>query len=102
ENTFADLMRTFSKHNNREPVRVSGKEEFNLTFRLCLLLMNIRNFAKAASIEVLPCHSAWMEPGFDYQKEKTLTPASTETYTVQQKLESGAELLKLQQEFLGV
>jgi len=102
ENTFGDLMRTFSKHNNREPVRISSKKEFNLSFRLCLLLMNVRNFATATSIEILPHHRAWMEPGFDYPTEKKLIPELTETYTVQHKLESGAELLKLQEEFLGM
>lgn len=102
ENTFADLMRTFSKHNNREPIRVTAKKEFNLTFRLCLLLLNVRNFATAANIEVLPRHRAWMDPGFDYPTEKKLVPELTETFTVQHKLESGAELLKLQEAFLSV
>jgi hypothetical protein len=102
ENTFGDLMRTFSKHNNREPVRIAGKKEFNLTLRLCLLLMNVRNFATAASIEVLPHHQAWTAEGFDYPTEKKLIPELTETYTVQHKLESGAELLKLQKDFLSM
>jgi hypothetical protein len=102
ENTFGDLMRTFSKHNNREPVRINSKKEFNLSLRLCLLLMNVRNFALAHGIETLPHHRAWMEPGFDYPMEKKLIPELTETYTVQHKLESGVELLKLQEAFLGV
>ncbi|KAI1287725.1 hypothetical protein EDD11_010306 [Mortierella claussenii] len=34
ENTFTDLSRTFSKHNNREPVRVTSKKEFNLSLRV--------------------------------------------------------------------
>lgn len=102
ENTFADVMRTFSKYNNREPVRIGSKKEFNMSFRLCLVLMNVRNFATAASIEVLPHHLAWMEAGFDYPMEKKLIPELTETYTVQHKLESGAELLKLQEAFLDM
>ncbi|KAI1286531.1 hypothetical protein EDD11_000330 [Mortierella claussenii] len=102
ENTFADLGRTFSKHNNREPVRVTSKKEFNLSLRLCLLLLNVRNFATATAIEVLPHHRAWVEPGFDYPREKKLIPELTETYTVQHKLESGSQLLKLQEEFLGL
>ncbi|KAG0011364.1 hypothetical protein BGZ82_003033 [Podila clonocystis] len=61
ENTFADFMRTFFKHNN-----------------------------------------LWMDSSFDYPREKKLIPELTETYTVQHKLERGAELLKLQEEFLGM
>ncbi|KAF9537260.1 hypothetical protein EC957_008586 [Mortierella hygrophila] len=102
ENTFGDLGRTFTKFNNREPVRVTAKKEFNISLRLCLLLMNIRNFASALNIEMLPHHRAWMEPDFDYPSEKKLIPELTETYTVQTKLESGAELLKLQEAFLGM
>ncbi|CAO3572433.1 unnamed protein product [Mortierella alpina] len=102
ENTFADLGRTFSKHNNKEPIRVTTKKEYNLMLRLCLLLLNVRNFAKATDMEVLPHHRAWMEPDFDYPTEKKLIPELTETYSVQHKLESGAELLKLQEAFLGM
>ncbi|KAG0195782.1 hypothetical protein BGX28_000638 [Mortierella sp. GBA30] len=43
-----------------------------------------------------------MDPGFDYPTEKKLMPELTETYTVQHKLETGAELLKLQETFLGM
>ena len=43
-----------------------------------------------------------MDEGFDYPKEKILTPELTETCTVQHKLESGRELLKLQEAFLGM
>ena len=73
-----------------------------MMLRLCLLLINVRNFARATNVEVQPHHHAWMEPEFDYPMEKKLIPELTETYSVQQKLESGAELLKLQEEFLVV
>lgn len=102
ENTFGDLGRTCTKFNNREPVQVATKKEFNVSLRLCLLLMNIRNFSSAINVEILPHHRAWMEPDFDYPSEKKLIPELTETYTVQTKLESGAELLKLQEAFLGM
>ncbi|KAF9271222.1 hypothetical protein BGZ68_004007, partial [Mortierella alpina] len=90
ENTFADLGRTFAKHNNKEPIRITAKKEYNLMLRLCLLLLNVRNFAKATDMEILPHHRAWMEPDFDYPTEKKLIPELTETYSVQHKLESGA------------
>ncbi|KAI1286020.1 hypothetical protein EDD11_000622, partial [Mortierella claussenii] len=101
ENTFGDLGKTFSKHNNKEPIRVTAKREYTFILRLCLLLMNVRNFANALDIEVLPHHRAWMEPGADYPTEKKLIPDLTETYTVQHKLESGDQLRKLQEAFLA-
>ncbi|KAG9068281.1 hypothetical protein KI688_011876 [Linnemannia hyalina] len=64
EAVFGDLMKTFAKFNNKEIVRVGSKKEFNLTLRLCLLLLNVRNFVKAVDIEELPHHRGWMEEGY--------------------------------------
>lgn len=102
EGTFGDVMKTFAKFNNKEIVRTAGKKEFNLAFRLCLLLMNIRNFARALSIEEKPHHRAWMNEGVDYPREKQLVPELTEVVTVQNKLENGLELQRLQETFLGL
>jgi DDE superfamily endonuclease len=102
EATFGDLMKTFAKFNNKEIVRVGSKKEFNLTFRLCLLLLNVRNFVKAVDIEELPHHRGWMEEGVDYPRERQLVPELTQTVTVQNKLENGLELQRLQEDFLGL
>ncbi|OAQ25503.1 hypothetical protein K457DRAFT_80639, partial [Linnemannia elongata AG-77] len=68
EAVFGDLMKTFAKFNNKEIVRTACKKEFNLAFRLCLLLLNVRNFAQAMDIEELPHHRAWMNEGVDYPR----------------------------------
>jgi hypothetical protein len=102
EATFGDLMKTFAKFNNKEIVRTGCKKEFNLTFRLCLLLLNVRNFVHALDVEELPHHRAWMNEGVDYPREKQLVPELTQTVTVQNKLENGLELQRLQEDFLGL
>ncbi|OAQ22585.1 hypothetical protein K457DRAFT_25967 [Linnemannia elongata AG-77] len=102
EAVFGDLMKTFAKFNNKEIVRTACNKEFNLAFRLCLLLLNVRNFAQAMDIEELPHHRAWMNEGVDYPREKQLVPELTQTVTVQNKLENGRELLRLQEKFLGL
>jgi hypothetical protein len=102
EATFGDLMKTFAKFNNKEIVRTGCKKEFNLAFRLCLLLLNVRNFVQAMDVEELPHHRAWMNEGVDYPREKQLVPELTQTVTVQNKLENGLELQRLQEDFLGL
>ncbi|KAF9111524.1 hypothetical protein BGW39_004333, partial [Mortierella sp. 14UC] len=102
EATFGDLGKTFAKFNNKEIVKTASKKEFNLALRLCLLLMNVRNFAQALSIEESPHHDDWMKEGVDYPQERQLVPELTEVVTVQNKLENGMELLRLQEEFLGL
>ncbi|KAG0010409.1 hypothetical protein BGZ82_003460, partial [Podila clonocystis] len=54
------------------------------------------------AIEELPHHQAWTADGFDYPMDKKLIPDLTETYTVQNKLEYGVEMLKMQEEFLNM
>ena len=102
EEIFGDLGKTFAKFNNKEIVRTASKREFNLALRLCLLLMNVRNFVRALSIEESPHHSDWMKEGVDYPRERQLAPELTKVVTVQNKLENGLELLRLQEEFLGL
>jgi hypothetical protein len=102
EATFGDLMKTFTKFNNKEILRTACKKEFNLAFRLCLLLLNVRNFVRAFEIEEQPHHREWMNEGVDYPREKQLVPECTETVTVQNKLENGLELRRLQETFLGL
>lgn len=102
EATFGDLMKTFTKFNNKEILRTACKKEFNLAFRLCLLLLNICNFVHALDITELPHHREWMDEGADYPREKQLVPERTQTATVQNKLENGRNLLKLQETFLGM
>lgn len=102
EATFGDLMKTFAKFNNKEILRTGCKKEFNMAFRLCLLLLNVRNFARAYDIEEQPHHRQWMEVGYDYPREKQLVPEAAETPTVTNKLENGLELQRLQETFLGL
>jgi len=94
EATFGDLMKTFEKF-NKEVVRTTSKKEFNLAFRLCVLLMNTGNFARTLAIEEQPHHHAWMNEGVDYPRDKQLIPK----LTIQNKLENGLEVLKLQERF---
>ena len=102
EATFGDLMKTFTKFNNKEIVRTQCKKEFNLAFRLCLLLLNIHNFVHALDIIEQPHHRDWMSEGADYPREKQLAPERTQTATVQNKLENGRDLQRLQETFLGM
>ncbi|KAG0195478.1 hypothetical protein BGX28_001301 [Mortierella sp. GBA30] len=102
EAAFGDLVKTFKKFNNKEVVRTTCKKEFNLALRLCLLLMNVRNFARAMGIDEQTHHRAWMNDGVDYPREKRVMPELTEVVTVQNKLENGLELLELQKKFLGM
>jgi hypothetical protein len=43
-----------------------------------------------------------MDEGMDYPREKQLVPELTQTVTVQNKLENGLELQRLQEDFLGL
>lgn len=102
ENTFSELGAAFSKHNNKDPIRVDTKMEFNMNLRLCLLLLNIKKFVNILQIQESPHHRAWMEEGFDYPTDKKVIPDLTETYTVLNKLEYGNEMLRMQEEFLNM
>jgi hypothetical protein len=73
EATFGDLMKTFTKFNNKEILRTTCKTEFNLAFRLCLLLLNVRNFVRAFEIEEQPHHREWMTEGVDYPRKTALS-----------------------------
>ncbi|OAQ22395.1 hypothetical protein K457DRAFT_1782699 [Linnemannia elongata AG-77] len=99
--TFRDLGRTFRKFNNKESIRTTDKKEVNMMMRLCFLLMNVRNMSNALNLEVQPHHMAWAEDGFDYPRKQSILVQS-QVATVQNRLESGAELLRLQEEFLGM
>jgi hypothetical protein len=104
ESTFSELGTAFSKHNNKDPIRVDSKREFNMNLRLCLLLLNIKNFVdlvKIQGLKELPHHRAWMNENFDYPTDKKIVPDLTETYTVQNKLEYGDVMLKIQEQFLS-
>ncbi|OAQ25585.1 hypothetical protein K457DRAFT_1897638 [Linnemannia elongata AG-77] len=101
EATFGDLGRTFNKFNNKNPIRTTSKKEVNMMLRLCFLLMNVRNMSNALNLEVQPHHMAWTEDGFDYPRKQAVLVQS-QVATVQNRLESGAELLRLQEEFLGM
>ena len=72
-----------------------------MMLRLCFLLMNVRNMSNSLNLEVQPHHMAWTEDGFDYPRRKAVLVQS-QVATVQNRLESGAELLRLQEEFLGM
>jgi hypothetical protein len=105
ESTFSELGTAFGKHNNKDPIRVDSKREFNMNLRLCLLLLNIKNFVDLVTIqglEELPHHRAWMDESFDYPTDKKIIPDLTETYTVQNKLEYGDAMLKIQERFLEI
>jgi hypothetical protein len=102
ENTFSELGTAFNKHNNKDPIRVDSKKEFNMNLRLCLLLLNVKKFTDMLNIQPSPHHLAWKDEGFDYPTDKKLIPDVTETYTVLNKLEYGHEMLKAQEAFLGM
>ena len=102
ENTFSELGTAFNKHNNKDPIRVDSKNQFNMNLRLCLLLLNIKKFVNILQIQDSPHHRSWMEDGFDYPTDKKIIPDLTETYTVQNKLEYGDEMLKIQEAFLSM
>ena len=101
EATFGDLGRTFRKFNNKEAIRTTDKKEVNMMMRLCFLLMNVRNMSNSLNLEIQPHHMAWAEDGFDYPRKQSVLVQS-QVATVQNRLESGAELLRLQEEFLGM
>ena len=82
EATFGDLMKTFTKFNNKEILHIACKKEFNLAFRLCLLLLNIRNFTRALGVDEQPHHHEWMTEGADYPREKQPSPECAETVIV--------------------
>ncbi|KAI9242444.1 MAG: hypothetical protein BYD32DRAFT_362771 [Podila humilis] len=86
ENTFSELGTAFNKHNNKDPIRVDSKKEFNMNLRLCLLLLNVKKFTDMLNIQPSPHHLAWKDEGFDYPTDKKLIPDVTETYTVLNKL----------------
>jgi hypothetical protein len=102
ENTFSELGTAFSKHNNKDPIRVDTKREFNLNIRLCLLLLSIKKFVNMLQIQESAHHRSWMDEGFNYPTDKKIIPDLTETYTVQNKLENGNDMLRMQQEFLSL
>ena len=102
ENTFSELGTAFHKHNNKDPIRVDTKKEFNMNLRLCLLLLNIKKFVNMLNIQASPHHLAWKDEGFDYPTDKKIIPDLTETYTVLNKLEYGDEMLKVQEAFLSM
>jgi hypothetical protein len=72
-----------------------------MMMRLCFLLMHVRNMSNSLNLEVQPHHMAWAEDGFDYPRKQSVLVQS-QVATVQNRLESGAELLRLQEEFLGM
>ena len=43
-----------------------------------------------------------MEEGVDYPRERQLIPELTQTITVQNKLENGLELQRMQEKFVGI
>ncbi|OAQ25505.1 hypothetical protein K457DRAFT_23124 [Linnemannia elongata AG-77] len=63
----------------------------------------MKTFKKFNNKEIdIPTHRAWMDEGVDYPRERQLALELTQTVTVQYKLESGLELQRMQEEFLGL
>jgi hypothetical protein len=73
-----------------------------MMLRLCFLLMNVRNLSTILTMDVEPHHTAWMEEGFDYRTDKKQVLDESQVATVQNKLESGTQLMQLQEAFLGM
>ncbi|KAI9241991.1 MAG: hypothetical protein BYD32DRAFT_363292 [Podila humilis] len=84
ENTFSKLGTAFNKHNNKDPIHVDKKREFNMNLRLCLLLLNIKKFVNMLAIKELPHHQAWTAEAFDNPADKKLIPDLTDIHCAKQ------------------
>ncbi|KAI7822365.1 hypothetical protein BC939DRAFT_385445, partial [Gamsiella multidivaricata] len=66
ESCFADLQSTFAKFTHNAPVRFADEKTFELQFKLCCLLMNIKKAVASQNIAIQPHHGFWMQDGFDF------------------------------------
>ncbi|KAF8970748.1 hypothetical protein BGZ46_010401 [Entomortierella lignicola] len=101
ESCFGDMQSTFSKFTHNAPIRFSDSKIFDLQYKLCCLLMNIKKIVDVAKIPTQTHHTFWMQDTFDF-------PNSTEhqmTYEKQPgikvKLRYGQSLLEQQEAFMS-
>jgi hypothetical protein len=102
ESLFADLGKTFEKHNNRAPVLVTKKQTYNLQIKLSLLLLNMKKMVALLKIPTEPIHTAWLHDGFEYPSSQNEIAQPMDYYEVGDLVEHGNTMAKLQQDFLGL
>lgn len=101
EGIFGELMTTFHRFSNGSPIRVSNVEVFTIQFQLACVLLNVKTFVKTFNIPVQPHHSLWLQDSFDYPNGEIST-MSVPTASIQTKSNERDELIRLQEEFLGL
>jgi len=100
ESCFGDLQTTFSKFTHSAPVRFADEKVFDLQFKLCCLLLNIKRMVESQKIPTETHHTFWMQDGFDFQDTVDHQLAYEKLPSIKAKLGFGHSLQELQKAFL--
>ncbi|KAF9342113.1 hypothetical protein BGX26_008305 [Mortierella sp. AD094] len=93
ESFFGDLQSTFSKFTHNAPVRFADEKVFDLQFKLCCLLMNLKKMVELQKIPTETHHTFWMQDGFDFQDMADHQLAYEKLPNIKAKLGFGQRLL---------
>ncbi|KAG0006764.1 hypothetical protein BGZ80_005148, partial [Entomortierella chlamydospora] len=102
EGCFGDMQSTFSKLMHDAPIRFSDAKTFDLQFKLCCLLMNIKKVVSIHNIATQTHHAFWMQDAFDFSDSNEYQAAYEKLPSIKFKLNHGRSLLELQEAFLSV
>ncbi|ORY98257.1 hypothetical protein BCR41DRAFT_415748 [Lobosporangium transversale] len=75
---------------------------FDLQFKLCCLLMNIKRVVSIHNIPTQTHHTFWMQDAFDFPDNNEYQVAYEKLPSIKVKLNHGRSLLELQEAFLSV
>ncbi|KAI7816424.1 hypothetical protein BC939DRAFT_508309 [Gamsiella multidivaricata] len=101
ESCFADLQSKFAKFTHNAPVRFADEKPFELQFKLCCLLTNIKKLVASQNIAIQPHHGFWMQDGFDFLESIEYQESYEKQPNIKAKLGYGHDLLELQEAFMS-
>jgi hypothetical protein len=106
EDIFSDLGNTFERLNNKKPIRTDNIDIFNLQFKMCCLLSNIKRIEEKGLINAEDTHKNWMLNNFDFPFKNDFINnnniISEKSIKLDNRINLDSHLLILQKQFLGL
>ncbi|KAF9973708.1 hypothetical protein BGZ75_001069, partial [Mortierella antarctica] len=101
EGYFGEMQSTFAKFTHNSPIRFSDADVFDLQYKLCCLLMNIKKMVDIQKIPTQTHHTFWMQDTFDFPETSEYRTSYEKFPNLKAKLNHGRDLLELQEAFMA-
>lgn len=104
ESIFSDLGNSFERLSNKKPIRTDNINIFNLQFKMCCLLLNIKKMEQKGYIIIEEYHKNWMLNNFDFlfKDDSFNSNVIEKSINLENRIKLDSHLLVLQKQFLGL